>query len=263
MLYRTLSALALLGCATAPPALAEEAAVHATYVGYARGFNLLSLDTVLAIHTAGYRLQVSYRLAGIVGIFVHGNANTVVDGRFVSGHAEPRQFFSVGHLGGNLQVTQIDWQSGSPRVVQLAPPAETQRDPVSASDQANTIDALSGMAMLMRQATDAGRCEGTMRTFDGRRLAEISAHTVGEEKLAETSRSSFQGPALRCNFQWRQLAGFLHDDDQAALLRPLQGSAWLARLQPGQPLIPVRIVITARFLGVTTLDLTQAPASRP
>ncbi len=263
MLYRTLSALALLGCAAAPPALADEAAVHASYVGYARGFNLLSLDTVLAIHTADYRLQVSYRLAGAVGVFVHGDANTVVDGRFVSGHAEPRQFFSVGHLRGNLQVTQIDWQSGSPKVVQLVPPAEAERDPILASDQAHTIDALSGMAVLMRQATYAGRCDGAMRTFDGRRLAEISAHTVGEETLDETSRSSFHGPALRCDFQWRQLAGFLHDDDQAALLRPLQGSAWLARLQPGQPLIPVRIAITARFLGDTTLYLTQAPASKP
>ena len=54
------AAFALPSCAVAP-ALADEAAVQATYAGYARGLNLLSLDAVLAIHAADCRLQVSYQ----------------------------------------------------------------------------------------------------------------------------------------------------------------------------------------------------------
>ena len=258
MLYRTLAAAVLFNCVMPMPALADEAAVHATYAGYARGLNLISLDTIMAIHSADYRLEVSYHLAGFLGFFVHANANTVVDGRFAAGHAEPRQLFSAGLLRGNPQVTQLNWQDGAPRVLQLVPPIETDRDPVSVSDQAHTIDALSSMAVLIRQVASAARCDGVMRTFDGRRLAEIASQTIGEEVLEETSRSSFSGPALRCDFQWRQLAGFLRDDDPATRRGPIKGSTWLARVEPGLSPIPVRIVFNARFVGDTTLYLTHA-----
>ena len=258
MLPRTIAAFLLFGF-SAVPALADEAPLRAYYAGYARGFNVLNLETALTLHPADYRLTITYHLAGVVGALVHGDATTTVDGRFVGGRAEPRELFSQGRLRGDPRVTQIDWQDGSPKVLQMLPAVETERDPVPASEQAHTIDTLSAMVVLMRQVTDSGRCEGAMRTFDGRRLSEISAHTVGQETLEQTSRSSFQGPALRCDFAGRQLGGFLRDDDQVAIRKPQQGSAWFARLQPGQPFIPVRIDFTARLLGTTTLYLTPAP----
>ena len=114
------------------------------------------------------------------------------------------------------------------------------------------------MVVLMRQFTDSGRCDGAMRTFDRHRLSEISAHTWVRETLDETGRSSFAG--RRCAATSRGGNSRLPARRRPAGDPPAAaGSAWFARLQPGQPMIPVRIVFSARLLGDTTLYVTKAP----
>ncbi len=244
--------------ASVSPGWADETPLRATYAGYSHGLNILNLDTAMTLGAADYRLQITYRLSGMVGALVHGDGATVVDGRFAGSRALPRELFSTGHLRGTARVTQIDWVDGSPRITQMVPAVETERDPVPPAEQAHTIDTLSAMAALMRQVTDTGRCDGAMRTFDGHRLSEIAAHTIGPETLEPTGRSSFQGTALRCDFDGRQLGGFLRDEDQEAVRRPQHGSAWFARLRPGQPMIPVRIVFSTRLFGDATLYINVA-----
>ena len=157
-------------------------------------------------------------------------------------------------MRGRPLVTQIDYPGGNPRVVQLAPPVEDDRESVPASLQPGTIDSLSAMAELVASVARTGRCDGAQRTFDGRRLSELSARTVGEESLAPTGRSTFSGRALRCDLEGRQIAGFAKDADPAAA-RPLHGSAWFASLAPGTPAVPVRISFETRFFGAATAYL--------
>jgi hypothetical protein len=244
--------------AQSAPETAQEAPVHATYAAYAHGLNVMNLDTALTMTPEGYRLEVAFRLTGLVGFFVHGDSKTIVEGRFDGGQAEPRELFSAGHLRGVQRITQIDWRNGIPNMTQLIPPVEQERDPVPVAEQAHTIDTLSAMATLLREVADRGRCEGESQTFDGRRLSKISAHTVGDEVLPHTGRSSFQGQALRCDFEGQQLAGFLRDANQADLRKPQSGSAWFAHVMPGAPPIPVRIVFQTRQFGMTTMYLTGA-----
>ena len=143
-----------------------------------------------------------------------------------------------------------------PNVLKMEPPVEDEREPVPVAQQANTIDSLSAMAALIRQIMVTGKCDGHDRTYDGRRLSEVSAHTVGQEALEETSRSSVAGTALRCDFQGKQLAGFRRDADQNELAKPTDGSAWFAQLGPGGPPIPVRVRFTTAQLGDITMYLT-------
>ena len=111
------------------------------------------------------------------------------------------------------------------------------------------------MAQLVRQVNATGRCEGRSRTYDGRRLAELTARTAGREVLEQTSRSSFAGPALRCDFEGRQLAGFRLDADRTAAQRPRRGTAWFAATTPGGPMIPVRIQFETDLIGNLTMYL--------
>ncbi len=238
MLLRTLFACCLLASASAR---AEDAAVQAAYAGYAKGLNLFDIDLAVTLRPADYRLRVAFRLVGVLGALVHADGATVVDGRFAGGGALPRELFSSGQFRGAPHVTQIDWRDGSPKVTQMLP-VETDRESVPDSEQAHTIDALSAIALVLHRVNETGTCEAAARTFDGVRLAEFAARTAGTETLAPTGRSSFQGQALRCDVTGRMTGGFMRDGDQTELRRPKQGSAWFARLQPGQPLIPVRIV---------------------
>ena len=239
------------------PAFAQPKAVQLQYAAYAAGFEAVAMQASIAMDRQSYRIQVSYRLIGLIGVVLHGESTTVVDGRFDGAAAAPRQMVSTGQFRGVPRVTQMVWRNGSPVVTQLVPPVETEREPVPAAEQAHTVDSLSAMAALLHQVATTGRCEGAMNTFDGRRLSAVAAHTVGEEVLPETGRSSFHGPALRCDFEGRQLAGFVRDQDPTVVRAPQRGSAWFARVQPGEAPVPVRITFHSRQFGDATVYLTD------
>ena len=126
-----------------------------------------------------------------------------------------------------------------------------------AEQQRGTIDTLSAMAQLLDQVNRTGRCDGVVQTFDGRRLASLRSWTVGMAPIPPSSVSSFSGPALHCEFEGRQLGGFMLDEDRATLQRPQRGNAWFAAVSPGGPMLPVRISFHTRWFGDATMYLTK------
>lgn len=245
------AALILLFC----PLAARAQTARAHYAAYATGLNVFRLDMDFTLTPRDYRMHLAFRTAGTVGFLIRAEQDTVVEGAFAGDRPAPRRFYSSGIFRGNPRVTQIDYPKGQPEIRTLTPPNEQEREPVPPSDQAGTIDSLSAMARLVRQVNASGRCDGRSRTYDGRRLAELSARTVGPETLEPTGRSSFSGTALRCDFEGRQLAGFKLDDDRAKAQQPRHGSAWFAATVPGGPLIPVRMQFETDVIGALTMYL--------
>ena len=248
----------LLVLATPVPARAEQA-VNATFAAYSHLINVLNLDASLDLRPGSYGIRVATHTAGPVRLFLHSDIETAVSGLFSGGAPHPARYTSTGEMGGEARETLIEYSGGTPAVRTLVPPnSADDRDDIPVADTAGTVDTLSAMAFLMRQVTDTGRCEGSLTTFDGRRLAVLSARTEGEEVLDATSRSSFAGPALRCSFEGRQTGGFKRDGDLAREKRPQHGTAWFARPVPGGPVLPVRITFENRILGEATMYLTSA-----
>jgi hypothetical protein len=68
---------------------------------------------------------------------------------------------------------------------------------------------------------------------------------------------------LRCDFQGRELAGFLFGQDDPEHRQPLRGSAWLTPLHPGELPLPVRIAFQTRWFGWATMYLTGAVDGAP
>lgn len=234
-------------------AAAHAQPVSAHYAAYSAGLNVLRLDAELAIGPRDYRVHLTYHTAGAVGALVRAEQDTTVEGAFVGDRPVPRRFHSFGHF----RLTQIDYPRGQPEIRALTPPNEEEREPVPSADQAGTIDSVSAMAQLVRQVNATGRCEGHSRTYDGRRLAELTARTAGREALEQTSRSSFAGPALRCDFEGRQLAGFRLDADRTSAQRARRGTAWFAATTPGGPMIPVRIQFETDYIGSLVMYLAS------
>ena len=242
----------------AQPAPAAETRVG--YAAYAAGLNVLTMQAAFAVGPQAYSVHLVLDTAGLFGAVVHSHSDSTATGRFAQERAEPQRFYSWGDTRGRRRITQIDYPGGEPKIVQLVPPiSEDDRDPVPPAQTAGTLDSLSAMAELIHLAASTGHCDGTARLYDGRRLSELSARTVGQEVLAPSDRSSFSGPALRCDFEGRQLAGFVHDADETELKQVQHGSAWLARLVPGGALLPVRISFQTRWFGAATMYVT-APA---
>lgn len=242
----------------AGPARAEDA-VRAHYAGYAKGLNVFDVDLAVMLHPADYRLQASFRLTGVLGALIHADGSTVVNGRFAGVQAVPLDLFSTGQFRGEPHVTQIRWQNGTPQFLQMIPPTDAEREPVAASDQAHTIDAFSAVAAALHQVAANGTCDTATRTFDGQRLSQVTMRTVGQEQLPPTDRSSFQGPALRCDVTALMVGGFMRDEENQEVRRPKQATVWAASLAPGQPAVPVRITFYNKGEPAATLYLAQPP----
>jgi hypothetical protein len=231
--------------------------LHAQYETYAAGVHVAEVETGFSFDPRAYQISLAYRTTGVVGFFVRGHQLDTVNGSWTGGRATPSRFLGQGVWRGEDRLVEIDYQQTKPVIRQLVPPIVAEREPVPDSLQVNSIDTLSALAVLLRAVATTGRCETAVRTFDGRRAVEIEAHTVGEELLAPTTRSSFEGKALRCNFSGRMLAGFKFGDDRGRDGKPMHGSAWLAAAVPGGPLLPVRMAFETRWFGDAIMYLTN------
>jgi hypothetical protein len=230
-----------------------------SYSAYVAGLHVFSARATVAITPQHYAVDLDYRTTGLYGALVRGNLHSTVQGSFIGDTPAPQHFFSDGWWHGGPRETLIDYHHGLPDIRVLIPPNLAERDPVPAALEQGATEPLSAVAMLVRRLGETGRCEGSARLFDGRRLSEITVHTAGQQMLQAEGRSSFHGAATRCDFVGVQLAGFMHDAD-ASDHRPQYGSAWLAPILPATPPLPVRLSFHLGFLGDVTMYLTDSEA---
>jgi hypothetical protein len=261
------AATSLFGLLLLSPALAaaqDAPRLHASYGIYAAGFHVADVEATFGIGARAYDARLSYHTTGLVGFFHHGEQTNSVVGKWDAGRPRPLEYQSNGIWQGVDRAALIDYSQGDPIVRRLIPPQESEREPVPLPLQRNSIDSLSALALLIRQVADTARCEAAVRTFDGNRATEITAHTAGEEMLPVTDRSVFSGRALHCDFVVQVLAGFLRDDSSAYDRRPTHGAAWLASLVADAPPVPVQLAFDTRWFGqahiyLTRLELDPAP----
>lgn len=229
------------------------------YAGYVAGFNAMNLRAGFEIRPDGYRLGTAFTTSGFVGAFMRGDNRSRVEGSWRGAEALPQIYEGGGIWLGEPRHTEIRYPDGQPHLANMMPQIEANREPVPPAMQRDTKDVLSSAAMLLQNVARTGRCEGHARTFDGHRLTDVTAHTVGMETLPPESRSSYTGPALRCDLDGRLIAGFMRDAGPDDMIRkPQHSSIWFAQPQPGLPMIPVLMSFEVRVIGHVNLYLTAA-----
>jgi hypothetical protein len=139
----------------------------------------------------------------------------------------------------------------------LVPPNEAEREPVSAADQAGTVDTLTALTALVRQVAAGQGCTMRLNTFDGRRRVDLSARDAGTETLAPNRYNAFAGEARRCEIEGRQTAGFRRDQNRGEAAQPQVVRVWLAPMAAGAPPVPVRMEIDTNMLGTVYVHLTS------
>ena len=238
------------------PALLPPIALHTSYDTYAAGIHVATVDTGFSFGPWNYQMNMAWHTTGMVGLLFRGHQFDHVNGSWHGTDAAPSEFVGQGEWRGQQRLAEIGYQRGMPVIHQLEPPNVKEREQVPDSLQFDTIDTLSALAQLLHIVAETGRCDTMAHTYDGRRAVEIEAHTVGEETLEATNRSSFSGKALRCGFSGRLLAGFKFDDDRTRDSKPMHGSAWLAPVVAGGPPLPVRMAFETRWFGDAVMYLT-------
>lgn len=252
MLLLPLAALPL----AASPRPAGATPFEAVYSVQAAGVSVVEATVRYDFDTpGGYAIEIRHRTRGIASVFVSAQMTTQVTGRWADGRARPGRFTSEGTYRGEQRRTVLEYPSGQPVVRMLQPPNEGEREPVPPEQQRGTVDTLSAVVQLSQDIRRTGRCEGQLRTFDGRRLTAFQATTGGWEMMPGGS-DTWSGRALRCQFVGQLLAGFRLDDDDSDR-RPQEGRAWMAEVRPGEPPIPVRLEVPSKWFGSTVIVLTR------
>ena len=249
--------LPMLPLTQVPASAAPVSQFHLTYDTYALGVEIMQMHAFFGMGPWNYRIALDYHTTGLVGFFYRGQQVNTVRGLWRDEHPHPLEFSGEGVWHGQKRETLIDYDHDVPEVKRLEPPQLSEREPVPVDMRQGTMDTLSALAGLMHEVAGNRRCDSAARTYDGRRVLELNAHTGTVDDLAETSRSIFHGAALRCDFEGREVAGFPIGQDNAEHRSPLHGSAWLASLEPDGPPLPVRITFETRWFGWTTMYLTS------
>jgi Protein of unknown function (DUF3108) len=220
---------------------------------------LHTADLLVGVDPPGptYRASLAFHTTGLADMFSGTRLEETVSGRFDGDTPAPRDFHSEGNLHGQQRLLNMTWREGNPVVTAISPLNAVERDEVPGALSADTIDPLSAIVLLVRVAARTGRCEGAARAFDGRVLQAFESRTAGVEDLPPSSRSSFSGHTLRCDFTERHLAGFRVGNGRDDDLRQHRGSIWLAQIVPATSPLPVRIAIETRWLGQATIYLTS------
>ena len=254
-----LAALLLPAAAAASP---PDAALRLDYRATVHGVPLMRMQVILHMTPTQYRLRLTYRTVGVIGFFFRGHQADSVVGTWNDSRPAPLRYVAVGTWHGVRHVMAMDYRGDVPEIREVAPPIRATRDPVPPAAQVGTVDTLSAVAELLRMVAETGRCTASEHTFDGRRLSVIAARDDGRQRLVRAPRAGFAGPALRCAFTGRMLAGFLHGK-RARDSRPLHGIAWLAPLTPGGLPVPVRLRFQTDWFGDVTMALIGAHPAEP
>lgn len=243
----------------APVAGVHASPIRLSYALYGHGFHVMDVTVEMQLTPDAYSVQLNDHTAGLIGFMLNTNVTSSAIGRFVGDGVQPIRFKSAGYSRGAQRSTQLDYPDGNPSVTLLSPP-ETRRDPVPIAAAHGSVDTLSAIADLVRRVQRSGRCDGDALIFDGLRLTRAHARTAGQQPVPMDHDATYGGTALRCDFVTQQVAGFLHNDDEAPLHRPQHGSAWVNRIVAGAPPLPVRIVFEHPKLGTATMILTRVVA---
>ncbi len=255
--HPTLSLILL--CALGAPAAraADTGSLDMQFDGYAHGLIVLKVGANLTLTPTGYAGRLTLRTAGMINWLSHMDSDSTVVGHFRGDAVAPEHYDSSGTVHGKFKAMHIAYRAGLPVIEAQDPPSDPTRTAVPAADTAGTTDTLSAMALLIRRVGAGGKCDGSVRLFDGRRLSTLIATTAGEAALPPSPKTQFNGRALRCDFVGTRIAGFVKSDDAAQQQRPRHGTAWLASVVPGAPPVPVRVTFDNHALGSVTLYLTQ------
>lgn len=242
------------------PAAARAEPLVARYEVQAAGLTVMKVEALLDLDGPRYLVRTRVQMNGMAGFFARGDQVTSAEGSWRGTEPVPARYRVDGTWRGDRRVVAIDYSATGMPVLQALDPPNTNREAVPDSLRAGTVDALSALAKLTRVVARTGRCDTSARVFDGRRRADYAVQTAGQGVLP--AEGGFGGPAIKCVFEGRLIAGRLDDQDPEEARRPQTADIWLGQPLAGRGPLPVRIELPTRWFGTVRAVLVSVePAS--
>jgi len=220
----------------------EPSAIELDYKIFLGGLHALSMTTQLSRDgDAGYRMAVDAATDGFIGALVDARYRAESEGVTAEHTASPRRFQGVsGQDGdGDGKTVTVVYRDGAAPEVAFAPAHEAPSDPLPADMTTATVDPPSAMMTLMETLGTTGRCDATVKVFDGKRRYNLMSSHAGELYLKASGIAPYDGPAVECRVGIERIAGFR--TGRFAKRYPDEITIFLASVIDGAPPVPVRL----------------------
>lgn len=222
---------ALLPAVLAPPsARAAETGRELTlaYEMWKGGFHGLSFEARLFQSRAAYRIAFSARTEGLIGWLYPYRVETRSAGLVGDAGIRALSYRSESRSRGKERRRMVRYLVDGP-----AGP-DDRRDPRAAGTQ----DPASAVFAVIEAFARAGRCEGVVPVFDGKRRYDLVLSHLGQATLRPSRYALYSGPAVLCRVRMTRHSGF---KKKRAGGFPSEIKLWLAPAVEGGPALPVRL----------------------
>ena len=240
----------LLVPATPHPAMAVEAIYQVTQTGIA----VVEITAQFEARPDGYWMRSVSRAVGIGRIFAPHEIRSEVEGTWRADGVAPQRYQAEGNWRGDARRTVLLYREGMPQALEMEPPEGATNEPVPLPARRGAIDMLSAFALMSRTVTQTGRCDVTGPIYDGRRRLDWSSRTIGATRLTHAGQ---EVESLQCGLESRLVAGVRIGDDRTRATQPRQAMAWLAKVDPRLPPIPIRVEFASTIFGTMRLELQR------
>lgn len=241
------------------------APVQLGYDVYAGGLHALTASFGLDISDEDYKIEVAAHTKGFIGGLFPWKARMSATGTAEDGGLKPYLYRSQSSWDDDLKVTELEY---APDGTFKEKREEEDNRKKTKSDfkeklTRDTVDILTGAITMLQKIGDSEKCEGKVPVFDGKRRFNLTFTPDGVDTLNPSKYSVFKGQALRCTVLVEPVAGFRKKDEKRGWLaiqnhtkeRNKLPTIWLARLEEGGPLMPVRMEIASTY-GTVIAHLT-------
>jgi hypothetical protein len=230
---------------------------------FAGGMHVLTIDSRTRLDTDGYNLETQLNSRGFVGWVSGFSQHTMSEGRITDGQLQPTAHLNSGIWRGDSRRIEMRYGPRGPVEVMVDPVEDpSEREPVPASLQRDTVDPLSAILFVNQPAfADAEACAWTVPVFDGRRRYNLRFERIAEETLPASRHGVYSGAAVKCRVHYDSIAGRYTGTRWRTSSEPTPPShVWFARPEGTDLWVPVRFE-AEHSLGwvlayLTRLDVT-------
>lgn len=233
------------------------------YDVYAGGFKALNANLELDLTQQAYDIGLNAETDGFIGSIFPWKGSYATSGHSDEGVLIPTVSTARSSWRSEVKMTELNYdpkgnllkttvQQGERTVVK-------RNDDESGQTMAkDAVDMLTGALLMMQNAKNTEKCEGTFPVFDGKRRYNITLKDDGKETIQKSKYSRFTGEALRCTLKVEPVAGFKEKDKKRGwmavqshteeLKKP--PTIWFAHLEEKGPVVPVRMEINSTYGAV-------------
>ena len=214
--------------------------VRLSYEAYVGPFYVMSAKAELRLAGADYRVATKAQSEGILSWFFEWRSEARSEGGRAGLELSPRRHAVDGRWNGEKRRIRLAYPGAGRIEFDVSPPPDgNERDPVPPELTVNTVDPLSATLKVLLGIARGGVCEGQFRVFDGRRRFDMTVLAGGRADLPRLHSSVFAGPAQRCEFRLKRIAGFWKNRDKPRR-QVKQPVLWVASPMRNVPPVPVR-----------------------